>query len=116
MNEKDPAQKALYLQMIEEDGELLKQKYEEIQNLENKFNFDPAARVKSMVEEMKRAIEKSDKSSYGRGGNPNRPNRPNKPSNPNDPFGSSGGNDPNDNQDPNRSSLLPKGSFGLFPP
>ncbi|CAG8780065.1 1327_t:CDS:2, partial [Racocetra persica] len=36
------------------------------QKLENKFNFDPAQKVRDMVEEMRKAIEKS-----GRGGSEN---------------------------------------------
>src|ERR1044071_91650 len=68
MNEKDPAKRALYLQMIEEDGELLKQKYSEKQNLENKFNFDPTAKVRDMVEAMRQAIERSSRGGSGSSG------------------------------------------------
>src|SRR5438045_4028857 len=105
MNEKDPKKRAALLLEIEEDGKLLQQKYREHQEHSNKFgHIDPSKYVSGLVEEMKRAIEKSDKSGYGGGGgNPNRPNRPNKPGDkPDDPFGGSGGSNPDDGNDPNR--------------
>jgi hypothetical protein len=101
MSEKDPAKRAILLQMIEADGELLKQKYKERQTMENKFNFDPVKKVQDMVDAIRKAIERSNQGNGGNGGgNPNRPNRPNDPDN-NDPFGGLGG-DGNSDPDPNR--------------
>jgi len=100
-----PQEKMAILEEIEEDGKLLKAKYEERNKLTNRFShIDPSKHVSRLIERMKQAIEKS----YGSGGsgggreNPNQPNRPNKPG---DGSGGNGGgsSDGLPDDDPNRS-------------
>ncbi|CAI2192012.1 13375_t:CDS:2, partial [Funneliformis geosporum] len=113
MSEKDPAKRAILLQMIEADGELLKQKYKERQTMENKFNFDPVKKVQDMVDAIRQAIERSNQGDGGNGGgSPNRPNRPNDPDN-NDPFGGLGG-DGNTDPDPNRLPRPRKPTLAIY--
>src|SRR5207248_5249449 len=86
-----PQEKMAILEEIEEDGKLLKTKYEERNKLTNRFrHIDPSKHVSRLIERMKQAIERSYGSggSGGGGGNPNRPNRPNKLG---DGSGSNGG-------------------------
>src|SRR4051812_22535403 len=56
MNEEDPVRRAKILQLIEEDGKVLKEKYQKKQELSNKFNFDPSKKVNDLIEKMKKAI------------------------------------------------------------
>ena len=56
-SEKDPTQKALLLQMIEDDGKKLKKNLEKQKELSKKFNFDPGKRVDDLIKSMKEAIE-----------------------------------------------------------
>jgi len=65
MNEKDPTQKALLLQLIEDDGKKLKANMKKRQELSNKFNFDPNKRIDDLIESIKQAIKNS--------GNKNKP-------------------------------------------
>src|SRR4051812_14983688 len=100
LRETDPVKKQALIAEIEKDGKLMEQKYREHQEHSNKYNFDATAKVRGMIEAMKKAIENNLKKPGGGGsgsrGNPNRPNRPNK--DPDDPFGPSGNGNPDDNQ------------------
>jgi hypothetical protein len=103
LRETDPVKKQALIAEIEKDGKLLEQKYREHQEHSNKYNFDATAKVRGMIEAMKKAIEDSFKKprggGSGGGNNPNRPNRPNK--DPDGPFGGSGGgggNNPDDDK------------------
>src|SRR5215210_7706208 len=68
MNEKDPAQKALLLQLIEDDGKKLKANMKKQQELSNKFNFDPNKRIDDLVESIKEAIKNGGRDGSGGGG------------------------------------------------
>ena len=59
-NEKDPAQKALFLQMIEDDGKSLEENLKK-QKLIPAINlkFEPENYVSDLIESMKKAIENS---------------------------------------------------------
>jgi len=73
MNEKDPAQKALLLQLIEDDGKKLKANMRKQQELSNKFNFDPNKRIDDLIKSIKEAIENNrGGNSRGGGGTSNR--------------------------------------------
>lgn len=78
MNEKDPAQKALLLQMIEEDGKKLKANLKKQQELSKKFNFDPNKRIDDLIKAIKDAIAgNSGGSGGGSGGSGRNRNRGN---------------------------------------
>jgi hypothetical protein len=76
----DPAEKALLLQLIEEDGTKLKSNLEKQKSLDQKFNYDPSQHVMDLVNKMKEAIER-------KGNNPTSSN-PNKTRNATDPNNS----------------------------
>lgn len=57
-NETDPAQKALLIQLIEEDGKKLKRNFEKQKELNSRFNIDPAKKVQDLIEKMKKVINK----------------------------------------------------------
>jgi hypothetical protein len=67
-----PSEKATLIQLIEEDGSLLQQKYEKKKGLSNRFNFDPTKKVRGIIDAMKKAIEKGNR---GRSNNPFRNSR-----------------------------------------
>jgi len=93
MNEKDPAQKALLLQLIEDDGKRLKTNMKRQQELSNKFNFDPNKKIDDLIESIKQAIKNS--------GNKNKPSGSSgNNKNPTDPNVSDDDEDPNNDNDP----------------
>jgi hypothetical protein len=57
-----PSEKITLLQAIEEDGKILKKNYEKQKELSNKFNFDPSKKVNDLIEKMKKAVERKNKS------------------------------------------------------
>ncbi|CAG8754123.1 11460_t:CDS:2 [Gigaspora margarita] len=95
MNEKDPAQKALLLQMIDEDGKKLKANLKKQQELSKKFNFDPNKRIDDLIKAIKDAIEGNSggggSGSGGSGRNRNRGNNDDESDDNNDDPDNSGG-------------------------
>src|SRR5437763_7688666 len=59
LNEKDPVRRAKILQLIEEKGKTLEEKYRKKQELSNKFNFDPSKRVNDLINSIKNALKTS---------------------------------------------------------
>jgi hypothetical protein len=70
LDEKDPIRRAKILQEIEDNGKILEGKYRKKQELSSRFNFDPSRKVKSMLDAIKKALDKKDKKDGG-----NRPSR-----------------------------------------
>ncbi|CAI2188449.1 1676_t:CDS:2 [Funneliformis geosporum] len=64
-----PSEKVAILQIIEEDGQILKKNYEKQKEISNKFNFDPSKKANDLIEKMKRAIEKRNRGNSSSGGN-----------------------------------------------
>ena len=64
-----PSEKVTILQIIEEDGQILKKNYEKQKEISNKFNFDPSKKANDLIEKMKRAIEKRNRRNSSSGGN-----------------------------------------------
>src|SRR3954453_9387365 len=58
----DPAEKALLLQLIEEDGTKLKSNLEKQKNLDQKFSYDPSKHVEDLLNKIKEAISNKGKS------------------------------------------------------
>jgi len=87
MSEKDPAKRAKFLQLIEEDSKLLEANLKKQQAIpKSGINFDPHKHVSEMIEGMKRAIERSSRGgSGGSGGNGSGSNRKKQPDS--NPFG-----------------------------
>src|SRR6185369_14463768 len=90
MNEKDPAQKALLLQLIEDDGKKLKANMKKQQELSNKFNFDPNKRIDDLIESIKEAIENSGGDGSGGSGGSGRNRNKNDNDDDNDNNGGGG--------------------------
>ena len=117
MNEKDPAQKALLLQLIEEDGKKLKSNIKKQQELSNKFNFDPNKRIDDLIDSIKQAIKNSDRGGPGGGGrsgrNKNNNNNNNDDSEDDDedsyngPGGTGGGSNPNSDEPKDKNQNQP---------
>jgi hypothetical protein len=57
----DPAERALLMQLMEDDGKKLKSNLEKQKSIGKKFNFDPDKYVEDLLEKMKKAVEKSNK-------------------------------------------------------
>ncbi|CAJ0648569.1 6288_t:CDS:2, partial [Entrophospora sp. SA101] len=71
------AQKALLLQLIEDDGKKLKANVKKQQELSNKFNFDPNKRIDDLIESIKQAIENNRGSGSGGSGSGRNRNKKN---------------------------------------
>jgi hypothetical protein len=56
------------MEQIEEQGKVLEGKYRKKQELSNKFNFDPGKKVDKLIDAIKKALNKKDKSDNGSGG------------------------------------------------
>jgi len=76
----DPAEKALLLQLIEEDGTKLKSNLEKQKSLDQKFSYDPSQHVADLLSKMKEVIERK--------GNNSSPRNPKQPRNATDPNNS----------------------------
>src|SRR6185437_11659700 len=57
----DSAERALLMQLIEEDGKRLKSNLEKQKEINKKFHFNPDKYVSDLLEKMKKAIEKGNK-------------------------------------------------------
>src|SRR5437763_8008885 len=101
MNEKDPAQKAFLLQLIEDDGKKLKANMKKQQELSNKFNFDPNKRIDDLINSIKEAIENSGGDGSGGGSGRNGRNRNKKDDDDdNDDYDNNNGDNPGDGSGP----------------
>lgn len=103
-NEKDPAKRALLLQLIEDDGKKLKEIIEKKAKLENRHNFDADKYVSRIIEAVKNAIENKHKerTGDGRNRNPRTPRTGNDSEDDNSDNVNSGYNNPNS---PNKSNF-----------
>lgn len=112
MEEKDPIRRGKILQVIEENGKKLEEKYRKKQELSNKFNFDPGKKVGNLIDAIKRAIDKKDKngsrSSGSSRGNKNPDNSDSEDSSGNE---SSDSDDKNTNNKPRKNKLQPLNFF-----
>ncbi|CAG8572178.1 896_t:CDS:2, partial [Ambispora gerdemannii] len=78
LDEKDPVRRAKIMELIEEQGKNLEAKYRKKQELSNKFNFDPGRKVNNLINAIKKALDKKDRSSGGGGSrNPRTSRNPN---------------------------------------
>lgn len=62
LDEKDPVRRARILQLIEENGKVLEGKYRKKQELSKKFNFNPNKKINDLIESIKKAIERNQRS------------------------------------------------------
>src|SRR5437660_1780002 len=111
MNEKDPAQKALLLQLIEDDGKKLKANIKKQQELSKKFNYDPSKRIDDLINSIKEAIKNSGGDGSGGGGdtgNRNKNKNDNDDDNNNYPSGNTGsGSNPTPNEPKDKNQNQP---------
>src|SRR4051794_22995236 len=70
----DPAEKALLMQLIEEEGEKLKTNLEKQKEIDKKFSYDPSQHVTDLLKKMKESIEKKGRSNSNNSGSGNRNN------------------------------------------
>lgn len=83
LDEKDPIRRAKILQLIEDNGKILEEKYRKKQQFANKFNFDPKKKINDLIESIKKAVERKNKKDLGGSGKENS-RRTNKNTNPHD--------------------------------
>ncbi|CAG8447675.1 9241_t:CDS:2 [Cetraspora pellucida] len=68
LNEEDPIRRGKIMELIEEQGKNLESKYRKKQELSNKFNFDPGQKVNKLIDAIKKALDKKDRSGNNGGG------------------------------------------------
>jgi hypothetical protein len=68
LNEEDPVRRAKIMELIEGESKNLEGKMKKKQELSKKFNFDPGKKVKNLMDAIKKALDKKDKSGVDGGG------------------------------------------------
>ena len=114
LNEKDPVRRAKILQVIEEKGKSLEEKYRKKQELSNKFNFDPSKKIGDLINSIKNALENSGSSSSSNKTNGNNNSDDQNSSNNNIPNNSNSSENQNPDWFPQNQPLIIFGVIALL--